>query len=131
MNQPEPMTYVPDWAYKTAEVKFLKIFKLSFYSEWRDNGEHKHFVNVSLFGKWQLVKIETRTGITKNGLNNYLPRIYKPKKFFGIYNRDLTDKYEYNVSKDNKRKIVALNVSDSEFKSEFMYSANDSSQFKI
>ena len=39
MNQPDKMTYVPDWAYKTAEVKFLKIFKLCFYSEWRDNGE--------------------------------------------------------------------------------------------
>lgn len=131
MNQPDTMTYVPDWAYKTAEVKFLKIFKLCFYSEWRNNGEHKHFVIVSLFGKWDIVKIETRTGITKKGLNNYLPRIYKPKKLFSRFNKDLTDKYDKYSTTVLPLDETEIRVEDPEFVSKFAYSNTPSSNFKI
>ena len=131
MNQPDTMTYVPDWAYKTAEVKFLKIFKLCFYSEWRNNGEHKHFVIVSLFGKWDIVKIETRTGITKKGLNNCLPRIYKPKKLFSRFNKDLTDKYDKYSTTVLPLDETEIKVEDSEFVSKFAYSNTSSSRFKI
>jgi hypothetical protein len=33
MRQPDSLTFVPDWAYKTAEVKFLKIFKQRWINE--------------------------------------------------------------------------------------------------
>ena len=55
MDQPERLSFVPLWARKTATVTFLKIFQLNFVSEYRGNGEYKHFIDVSLFGKYDLM----------------------------------------------------------------------------
>lgn len=124
MTQPDKMMPVPHWAYKSAQVKFLKIFTLCFDSEWRDNGEHKHFVYVTLFGRWRIVKIETRTGVTKEGINTWLPRIYKPKKFLSQYSRDLTDTYDFinvDTSKANSDKTLCWYVKNSEFTSSFSF----------
>ena len=128
MNQPEPISFIPSWARKTAEVKFLKIFTLSFESEWRNNCEHKHFIDVIMFNRWKIVSIETRTGIRNGVINNYLPRIYKPKRFLSKYNKDLTDKFDtFNeTQKFYKDKVtdIKFEVSDSEFISEFEYSVD-------
>lgn len=124
MTQPDRMTYVPHWAYKSAQVKFLKIFTLFFNSEWRDNGEHKHFVYVTLFGRWKIVSIETRTGVTKEGINTWLPRIYKPKKLLSHYSKDLTDNYDWinvDTSKAESHKILSCYVKNSEFTSSFSF----------
>ena len=123
MKQPDRMMPVPYWAYKSAKVKFLKIFILVFNSEWRGNGEHKHFVYVTLFDRWRIVSIETRTGVTEEGINTWLPRIYKPKKLFSNYTRGLTDscdKFNVDTSKLEKRKILWY-VKNSEFSSSFAF----------
>ena len=124
MTQPDRITSIPHWAYKSAQVKFLKIFTLFFNSEWRDNGEHKHFVYVTLFGRWKIVSIETRTGVTPEGMNTWLPRIYKPKKLLSRYNKDLTDNYDWinvDTSKAESHKILSWYVKDSEFTSSFSF----------
>jgi hypothetical protein len=131
MIQPDKLNFVPDWAYKTAEVKFLKIFKLCFYSEWRGNGEHKHFISVYLFGKWKLVHIEARTGVTKDGFNNYLPRIYKPKKLFSRFNKDLTDKHDKFLTIKFPSNETAIVVEDSEIISKFEFSNHPIDYFKL
>ena len=128
MNQPESISRIPSWACKTAEVKFLKIFTLLFVSEWRDNGEHKHFIDVFMFNRWKIVSIETRTGICNGSINNYLPRIYKPKRFLSKYNKDLTDKFDTftETQKFYKNEVtdIKFEVSDSEFISKFEYSVD-------
>lgn len=129
MIQPDKLKFIPDWAYKTAEVKFLKIFKLCFHSEWRDNGEHKHFISVYLLGKWRLVHIETRTGASKAGFNNYLPRIYKPKKLFSRFSKDLTEKHD-KVLTVHYPSCTTLSVEDSEIVSKFEFSDRPSEHFK-
>ena len=131
MTQPDRLTFVPDWAYKTAEVKFLKIFKLCFYSEWRDNGEHKHFIGVYLFGKWKLAHIETRTGVTEDGLNTFLPRIYKPKKLFSRFHKDLTDNLDNFLSVQYPSNITEIGVKNSEITSKIEFSGCPSEYFKI
>ena len=131
MIQPDKLKFIPNWAYKTAEVKFLKIFKLCFHSEWRGNGEHKHFISVFLLGKWRIVHIETRTGVTKDGFNNYLPRIYKPKKLFSRFNKDLTDKFDEVFTVQNPPDCTEIGVEDSEFISRFEFSRTPIENFKI
>lgn len=131
MTQPDKLTFVPDWAYKIAEVKFLKIFKLCFDSEWRNNGEHKHFISVYLFGKYRLVHIETRTVVTKAGFNNYLPRIYKPKKLFSRFHKDLTEKFDKVSTIQNPLDCTEIGVEDSEIVSKFEFSRSPSENFKI
>lgn len=131
MTQTDKLNFVPHWAYKTAEVKFLKIFKLCFHSEWRDNGEHKHFVSVYLFGKYRLVHIETRTGVTKGGFNNYLPRIYKPKKLFSRFSKDLTEKFDKVFTVQNPTDCTEIGVEDSEIVSKFEFSRSPSENFKM
>ena len=131
MIQPDRLTFVPDWAYKTAEVKFLKIFKLCFYSEWRDNGQHKHFVCVYLFGKWELVRIETCTGVTYDGLDHYIPRIYKPKKLFSQFHKDLTDNLDNFLSVKYPSNITEIGVKNSEIISKIEFSGIPSENFKI
>ena len=131
MIQPDRLTFVPDWAHKTAEVKFLKIFKLCFYSEWRDNGQHKHFVGVYLFGKWELVRIETCTGVTYDGLNNYIPRIYKPKKLFSQFHKDLTDNLDNFLSVKYPSNITEIGVKNSGIISKIEFSGIPSENFKI
>ena len=124
MDQPERLPFVPLWARKTAAVTFLKIFQLNFVSEYRGNGEYKHFIDVSLFGKYDLVSIMVRTGATKEGMNSHLPRIYRPKKFFSPYHKDLTDKYDtYSCVTDDyaKTKETKFFIKDSEFETKFEY----------
>ena len=124
MTQPDRMMIVPHWAYKSAKVKFLKIFTLVFNSEWRGNGEHKHFVYVTLFDRWRIVTIETRTGVTAEGINTCLPRIYKAKKLLSHYKKDLTDDYDFinvDTSRSEDNKILSWYLKTSEFTTSFSF----------
>ena len=78
-----------------------------------------------------LVHIETRTGVTKNGFNNYLPRIYKPKKLFSRFHKDLTEKFDKVFTAKNPPDCTEIGIEDSEIISKFEFSRSPSENFKI
>lgn len=73
--------------------------------------------------------------MTKKGFNNYLPRIYKPKKLFSQFSKDLTDRHDKFITKNYPLKSplewAEIVVEDSEIISKFEFSKHPSDHFKI